>query len=135
MAILPSRPGIEITVKSNGAALQEYEDDDDDPQPNVVTKYVEAVSGAEFGVQWEITSPWPPYTILFEYWLDQKKVSGKYCQQIYYGRPCYSHLEEGALAVVNGQEFMHKFAFAALTVGKSSPSLEVVSYIPTIRCR
>ena len=64
MAILPSRPGIEITVKCNGANLQEYEDDDDDPQPDVVTKYVEAVSGAEFGVQWEIIAPWPPHYLV-----------------------------------------------------------------------
>ncbi|KAF3036906.1 hypothetical protein E8E12_003340 [Didymella heteroderae] len=87
MAILASRPGIKIIVVCNGAPLQEYEDDDaEDQDGSVVSTYIEAVSGAEFGVQWEITSPWPPYTILFECWLDQK----------------YSYL--------------HKFAFAALTV-------------------
>jgi hypothetical protein len=119
MAILPSRPGIKISVMCNGAPLQEYEDDDaDDQDGTVVSNYIEAVSGAEFGVQWEITSPWPPHTILFEYWLDQKKVSGKYCKQVYFRHPAYVYLEEGASTVVDGQTYLHKFAFAALTVGE-----------------
>lgn len=118
MAILASRPGIKISVICNGAALQDYDDESEEPQPNVVTKYVGAVSGAEFGVQWEITAPWLPYTILFEYWLDWKKVSGKYYKQMNYRHPAYTYLEEGASTTVNGQEFLHKFAFAALAVGK-----------------
>ncbi|KAF1928526.1 uncharacterized protein M421DRAFT_4995 [Didymella exigua CBS 183.55] len=83
----------------------------------VASKYIEAVSGAEFAVQWKISSPWPPATILFEYWLDQKKVGGRYCKQELYKRPAYIYLMEGARTVVNGQEFVHKFAFAALDVG------------------
>lgn len=118
MAILPTRPGVKITVVCNGAPLQKYDDDDEETQPNVVSKYIEAISGAEFGVQWEIFSPWPPYTILFEYWLDQKKISGKYCKPAFFQHPVYIYLEEGASTVPNGQTYLHKFAFAALDIGR-----------------
>jgi hypothetical protein len=127
MVILPSRPGINITVKCNGASLQEYEDEDEDAQPNVVTKYVEAISGAEFGVQWEIAAPWPAYTVLFDIYIDQKWVTGRFCKQVHFKPPKCIHLEEGALSVVNGQGFLHKFAFAALDVGKSCATPEAFS--------
>ena len=95
MAILASRPGIKIIVVCNGAPLQEYEDDDaEDQDGSVVSTYIEAVSGAEFGVQWEITSPWPPYTILFECWLDQKYVSGICCEPVHFKNLPFIHLVE-----------------------------------------
>lgn len=123
MTILASRPGIKITVVCNGASLEEYEDDDVDEQTDTVaSKYIEAVSGAEFGVQWEITAPWPPYTILFEYWLDQKRVGSRYCQPVNFRSPSYTHLEKGASTTVNGQSYLQKFAFTALTVGRSRAS-------------
>lgn len=54
MAILEPHPGVNISVICNGAALHEYDDEDEDAQPATATKYVEAESGAEFGVQWEL---------------------------------------------------------------------------------
>jgi hypothetical protein len=118
MAILPTWPGIKISITCNGAILQEYNDDDDEPQPGTVTKYIESISGAEFGIHWDITSPWPPYTVLFEYFLDQKKASGKYAKSTCFKHPSFVHVEEGATSVVNGQGYLHKFSFAPLTIGE-----------------
>lgn len=122
MAILPFRPGIEISIVCNGAVLREYDDDDDDEDlpAAVISKYVEAVSGAEFGIQWKISPPWPPYTVLFECWLDQKKASGKFCKPAFFKYPSYIYTEEGATTVLNGQSYLHRFAFAALEVGKQT---------------
>ncbi|KAJ4311792.1 hypothetical protein N0V94_007773 [Neodidymelliopsis sp. IMI 364377] len=116
MAILPTSPGIKISIVCNGAILQEYNDDDDEPEPETVTKYIESISGAEFGIRWDITSPWPPYTILFEYFLDQKKASGKYAKPTFFKHPSYVYVEEGATSTVDGQSYLHKFAFAPLTI-------------------
>ena len=41
---------IEVTVQVDGRNLQEYNDDVEIPQDNVVTRYVQAVSGAEFTI-------------------------------------------------------------------------------------
>lgn len=126
MAILPERPGIKISIVCNGAPLEEYDDDDEEPQLNTVFKYVEAVSGAEFAIQWDISAPWPPASILFDYWLDQKKVGGRFCMQALCKPPTYTYCLKGATTAVNGLGFEHKFAFAALDVGKLQPTPNVV---------
>ena len=120
MAILPSHPGIKISIVSNGAALQEYNDDEEEPNNTVLSKYIEAISGAEFGIHWELTSPWPPYIVLLKYRLDQKRVGSTYCMPVHFKHPSYGGLHEGATTTTNGQSFLHKFAFAALTIGKFS---------------
>ena len=120
MAILASRPEIKISIICDGAPLQEYDDHDDHDEElpaTVISKYIEAVSGAEFGIQWQISSPWPPHSVMFEYWLDQKEASGECCTQVNYKGQSYTYTEEGAITVVDGQSYLHKFAFAALDVG------------------
>lgn len=42
---------IDVNVQVDGQGLQEYEDEDNaDPTPNVVTKYVKATSDAKFAI-------------------------------------------------------------------------------------
>lgn len=118
MAILPSRPGIDISIVCSGVILQEHEDEDEEPNHAVVSRYIEAVSGAEFGIRGVITSPWPPHTILFDIYIDQKKASGAYCEQKRFKPPSCTFTKEGVTTVANGQTYLHKFAFAALTVGQ-----------------
>ncbi|KAJ8111165.1 hypothetical protein OPT61_g6169 [Boeremia exigua] len=116
MAVLPSRPGIKMSIVCDGAALQEYDDNDEEPQPNSVSKYIEAISGAEFAIRGELTPPWQPSTVLLYYYLDQKQVSGRFLKQVNYRVPSWTALEEGPITVVDGQSFLHKYAFAALRV-------------------
>lgn len=118
MAILPSHLGIKISVICNGAPLQEYKDEDAEENDTVVSKYVEAASGAEFSMRAEITPPWPPYTIMLRYYLDGKRVGSNFCKQEHYNYPPYIVRKGGASKVVNGQEFLQRFAFTALDVGK-----------------
>ncbi|THX82003.1 hypothetical protein D6D04_03752 [Aureobasidium pullulans] len=51
MAILDSLPGIEITVVVDGEDLHEYQDTDMEDEENTVTKYVEAVTDANFAIK------------------------------------------------------------------------------------
>ena len=51
MAIIKEVPGLELTVDVAGQDLQEYDDDAEEaPMPCTSTKYVEAASGATFGI-------------------------------------------------------------------------------------
>ncbi|TIA62545.1 hypothetical protein D6C77_02681 [Aureobasidium pullulans] len=51
MAILDSLPGVEITVVVDGEDLHEYQDTDMEDEENTVTKYVEAVTDANFAIK------------------------------------------------------------------------------------
>lgn len=48
--------GIEMTVQVDGRNLQEYNDDDEVPQENVVSRYVQAISEAEFAINIKVPS-------------------------------------------------------------------------------
>lgn len=133
MAILPSHPGIKISIVSNEAVLQEYEDDDGDAQPNVVNRYIEAISGADFGIRYHISEPWPPYTILLKYCIDQKRVGSEYAKLELHKPAPYVYTKEGARSVVNGERFLHKFCFAALTIGECSNCLQASLVLTFLR--
>ncbi|THZ08482.1 hypothetical protein D6C93_00503 [Aureobasidium pullulans] len=51
MAILDSLPGVGITVVVDGEDLHEYQDTDMEDEENTVTKYVEAVTDANFTIK------------------------------------------------------------------------------------
>ncbi|KAF9693595.1 hypothetical protein EKO04_008533 [Ascochyta lentis] len=133
MAVLPSQPGIEVSVVCNGAPLHEYDDDEDAPIDTVVTKYVEAVSGAEFGVRWTITQPWPKFSLLFYAYVDRKLVNDAFATQEHFKEPSCSTTIKGADSMVNGQRFLHKFCFAALTVDDNRASHAIGNLVQDIK--
>lgn len=75
MAIITDEPGISITVICQGATLQEYNDDSAEPTPGCVTKYVEATSGAKFGVPHQYNAKFQHHDSFVELnlYLDGKK--------------------------------------------------------------
>lgn len=131
MAILPAHPGINISTVCNGVALEEYTDDDEGTHTNVVSRYVEAISGAELSIKCELTAPWPPYSILLDYHLDQKWMCGNLIRSASYKAPYYSCIREGSKTATNVQTFLHNFTFAELTIGKLSSCVEVVKLLMT----
>lgn len=48
MAILDILPGVEVAITVNGENLQEYTEPDAQEEERVVTKYIEAETGAQF---------------------------------------------------------------------------------------
>ena len=131
MAILPSHPGIKISiVDSRGAAFQEFPDTDAENSDKVVSSYIEITSGIEFGIRWEITSPWPAHTLELSFYVDGKSVSGTYCLPDDYGRQPYVHTRVGATSTVGDEDFIQKFAFAALDIGKHTNDGNLQLLIP-----
>ncbi|KAG9736997.1 hypothetical protein KCU73_g10112, partial [Aureobasidium melanogenum] len=55
MAILDGLPGVEIAVVVDGRDLHEYQDSDTANKEDTVTKYIEAVDGANFAVKIKVT--------------------------------------------------------------------------------
>jgi hypothetical protein len=50
MAILSECPGLEVQVLAQSRHMQEYNEDEEDPSPKAVSKFVEAQSGVNFSV-------------------------------------------------------------------------------------
>ncbi|KAF2100644.1 hypothetical protein NA57DRAFT_74245 [Rhizodiscina lignyota] len=59
MAILPSIPELTVEIWSNGSKLIGYDNDNDEVNPNTITKYVEAKSGENFELRWIIGKDFP----------------------------------------------------------------------------
>ncbi|KAG9591014.1 hypothetical protein KCU77_g6519, partial [Aureobasidium melanogenum] len=55
MAILDALPGVEVTVVVNDEDLHEYQESDTANREDTVTKYIEAVDGANFAVKIKVT--------------------------------------------------------------------------------
>lgn len=127
MAVLPLQSSIKVDIVCDGAVLQEYEDDEDAPNHQTVMKYVEATSGKEFGIRWTVTAPRPRCTILFDCFLDRKRISSKYAGLESFRCLPYTYTEQGAVSFKNGQSFVHKYAFSALIVGECSDSIQAAS--------
>jgi hypothetical protein len=118
MAVLDAYPSIKVQIEANGAPLQEYDNDEEDSTPGAIVKYVEAISGAEFQIVHEITPRWPLHDILFQYCVDQHETGGTFVREYQYRGSVARHSESGATSRRNGQEFLHKFQFAALSIGE-----------------
>lgn len=52
MVVLDSLPGLAVAVHVSGNPAEEFENDDEKDERRQATRYIEAVSGAEFHVQW-----------------------------------------------------------------------------------
>jgi len=52
MAIVPDVPGLQVEIVVDGTTLHEHVNPDEEESGNTVTRYIEAVSGAEFAVQY-----------------------------------------------------------------------------------
>ncbi|KAF2025121.1 hypothetical protein EK21DRAFT_77178 [Setomelanomma holmii] len=77
MAITKAFPRIKADILIDSAALQEYDDDEEPSSDVVMTKYIEATSGAEFAIRCQFHAR-PQYDILTRVLLDGKYVMGSY---------------------------------------------------------
>ncbi|KAJ4339710.1 hypothetical protein N0V95_007704 [Ascochyta clinopodiicola] len=125
MAIIPSIPGLDVTIEVDNTALpeHEYEDEDTTTTPNEIfddsaTKYLEVPSGAEFSVRWLLKPPFEPTaaihaTVMLDGFFlnapvretaDKDNIRGyKYAK---------TTSKEG------GQDFTQSFRFSELEIGK-----------------
>ncbi|KAH9808833.1 hypothetical protein Tdes44962_MAKER06252 [Teratosphaeria destructans] len=62
MAVHPNAPGLFLGIDVNGEDLTQYDETDQDEQkPHTIIKYVEAVTGAEFGISSRVNSSLFPF--------------------------------------------------------------------------
>jgi hypothetical protein len=82
MAILPECPGLKVEVFVQGRHMQEYDDNEEDPSPKMVTKFVEAQSGANFSV---VATFKPPFSaqhdVMMRVIIDGKPMAKWLCRQ------------------------------------------------------
>lgn len=118
---LSTLPGLEIALRVDGQDLREYDRMEDegageDSNPTVVTRYVEAISGANFSVEFRPTGAfrWPHNELELCVHLDGVWATGK----VYHPRAATGgHSNKsvsGANAYENGQYVFRNFAFADL---------------------
>jgi len=118
MAVLPFCPGLTVRIFVNGAPLPEYDDDSDTPaSPTTVTKCVEAISGANFGIKVSLKKTFP-----FPVGLLSQKISfdGEFVVGTFRDKNCFfgSDWVEGVPIHLGRYPKMQKFCFEKLITGK-----------------
>ncbi|KAH4107673.1 hypothetical protein HBH46_051040 [Parastagonospora nodorum] len=77
MAVTKKYPSIKTSILVDGVTLEEYDDDEARTSSNTVTKYIEAISGAEFAIQCRFDKL-PEYDVRIDFYLDGHYATAKY---------------------------------------------------------
>lgn len=106
-------PGVSVELRTNGQALPEYVDEDNnDGDHRIVTRYVEATSNTEFSIHLHTDASFP-------YRFDDLNVSIRidgqevYCPCIY-AKPHLCHIFSHFVSNINGVGHRRAFAFGEL---------------------
>jgi hypothetical protein len=121
MAILEP---FECRVEVDGVALEEYEDEDAE-QANTatsLTKYIEAVAGANFSLKLTVKPGWTMQADFIAWYID---LDGKQCgggmvkSSSYDGSRSCTSVRRGIVNGVDGDWTERKFRFADITIGET----------------
>jgi hypothetical protein len=117
MAITDTFPAIKAEILVNEVALQEYDDGEDNSNSGTtVTKYIEAVSGAEFAICDKIDQK-PKYEVRVDFFLDGKRASGNILQHWRFIGGSYENTVQGVNSNTGGNWSLSKFSFSDLNTG------------------
>lgn len=114
---MPALNNFNAFVTVNGQKLIEFEDEDEDNQsPSVVTKYVEAVTGAEFKVEvlCELMDLPGCDGVQYSVFLDGKEMD----KSIMEFRICRRGYSDGARSRSKGNWTIKKYTFADIVLSK-----------------
>jgi hypothetical protein len=117
MAIIDSHPRITVEVLSNRTPLQEYANDEEEDEPNTVTKYIEAQSGATFEIRCTLTRPFPANSLVYYVDLDGKRAYGTLCRQNTYKGTSAPYTVSGVTHTNPTGTYESKFCFSDLAIG------------------
>ena len=109
---------LEVTVQVDGAPLHEYDDDSEEPEePNTTTRYIEAKSGAEFILHFQVQETLNDLyaAIIFFVYIDSKYVAGRIVKKDEFIRRM-----DGVSTASEGVWQIRKFNFSAVELSKSS---------------
>lgn len=112
----------EASVSINGAAAQEYDDDEDGSgNPNVVSKYIEVVSGENFEVNFKVKKHYN-FTCDYFGWnisLDGDQKCGPVIDKSHYSWDHGKSNSRNGVRIKKGDQFsLSKFKFDDLTISE-----------------
>lgn len=125
MVILPACPGLKVEVAVAGQALKEHDDNyETNAKPKTVTKYVEAVSGANFEIAISFEKPFPDkHAVRAIVYVDGEDVARPIIRESALLKR--TRKIQGATLRVEGKRVLRKFRFSKLNVG------ELIASLPT----
>ncbi|KAL1623680.1 hypothetical protein SLS56_008129 [Neofusicoccum ribis] len=118
MAVIKQLRGLHVTI----ACQKEYADVDEEQAKGTVTKYIEAVSGKSFKINWRFESnfQYKEYDITSWIYLDGKKVDGLFIDSERLGPSGYVTSLGAARSKRDGKWIQQSFSFAALNVDEDN---------------
>ncbi|KAK3069673.1 hypothetical protein LTR53_011790 [Teratosphaeriaceae sp. CCFEE 6253] len=123
MAIFPDVPGMAVTIDVHGRDVLEYDDDENDTaETATVSKYVEAVSGAEFGIAFRFKPEEYPFgddSIQYRYYVDGTRAN-KRTHRLKDIRGGHRIVTQGAVRGSHDTRVSQAMLFSELTVGTLS---------------
>lgn len=123
MAVLDDCPGLKVEICVGGRPLREYDDDDEEPAPKAITKYIEVQSGADFALLSTFSAPFPlQHGVQLRLCVDgaPELVYNLSADQL---RCCY--IFEGIEYEQNGQWMQKNYRFTELSIGKAHLTFSV----------
>jgi hypothetical protein len=118
MAISDDVPGLQTGVLVDGWPLREYEDDE--AEPDIISKFIEASSDKDFVIKWKFSHPFPVHHGVEA----RVQVDGERCcvevRQPYELHKPQGHCKYGVSHMENGQWFRRNYRFTALDISKTS---------------
>lgn len=122
---LSSLPGLDITLRVDGQDLQEYEhtgedDSEEETSDDVMKRYVEATSGANFSVEFRTANhfKYRDSELELRVYLDGVWASGKVLHPCGHHRGHHKTSVASAIGHENGRCVSRSFAFADLHTSK-----------------
>ncbi len=117
MAVIDECPGVKAEVCVERRALPEYDDEEEEKVPNVVTKYIEAQSGKEFTIKWVFSPPFQnEYGVRVGVKIDGEKPNFRVYPPEDLFRPG-GHIKIGVGFKKEGEWFRRNYRFTSLNIG------------------
>ena len=118
MAILRDQPGLKVEILVDGGPLQEYDDEDEEVVPTVVTKYIEVKSGVNFTIRYTFLPQFHiKHALVLQSYLDGKPM-GSHIRSEDEIRKCTSATMTGVREAIDGKCYERRFYFSQLNKGQ-----------------
>lgn len=118
MAILCDQPGLKVEILVDGVPLQEYDDEDEEIVPTVVTKYIEAKSGVNFTIRYTVLPQFHiKHALKVQSYLDGKPMENRVRSEDSI-RKYMSGTMTGVREAIAGKYYERKFCFSQLNTGQ-----------------
>ena len=118
MAILRDQPGLKVEILIDGVPIQEYDDENEEIVPNVVTKYIEAKSGVNFAIRYTVLPRFHiKHALVVQSYLDGKPMRSHVCSEDEI-RNYKSRTMTGVREAIAGKYYKRKFCFSKLNTGQ-----------------